>query len=50
MYIAPSVESRIGPKGGLGSIPGHLSTLSKPNPYPKFENAPAPKWFSKPNL
>ena len=29
---------------------GELLTLSKPHPYPKSENTPAPKRFSKPNL
>ena len=46
----PTVESRIGPKRDFGSTPDELSTISKPNPYPKSDNPPAQKWFSKPNL
>ena len=29
---------------------GEPFTISKPNPCPKSENTPAPKWLSKPNL
>jgi len=47
---APTVESRIRPKGGFEETPGKLSTLSKSNAYPKPEKPPARKLRKIANL
>jgi len=44
------IESRIGPNEDFGLTPGVLSTLSKPNSYPKSKTTPARRFVSKPNL